>query len=148
MDILMKFKKIDILVFIIANIINFIMIGIFISRKFGLSKIEFGLGIFILSLFIPLSIIVYFNITNHRESWSYSLIIPILVFLIIELIFDYILKLDFRNISYLLYPYIFVYYLGLLGMIGYSFGIGKIYGFITLSTYFMNLFATWFVKQG
>ena len=39
-------------------------------------------------------------------------------------------------------PYLALYYLGLLGMIGYAFGAGKLYGFITLATYFLNLAAT------
>ncbi len=67
----------------------------------------------------------------------------LLLFLVIELLFDYILKIDFRSTA-LLWPYIIVYYLGLMGMVGYSFLIGKPYGFVTLGTYFLNLFATWY----
>ncbi len=71
----------------------------------------------------------------------------LILFFAIELLFDYILKLDFRNTA-LLWPYIVVYYLALMGMIGYSFSIGRPYGFITLGTYFLGLLATWYGHAG
>lgn len=71
---------------------------------------------------------------------------PLILFLVIELMFDYILKLDFRSTA-LLWAYIIVYYLGLMGMVGCSLLIGKPYGFVTLGTYSLNLFdlsVTWY----
>ncbi|MCX6033751.1 MAG: hypothetical protein NTV38_02050 [Chloroflexi bacterium] len=59
----------------------------------------------------------------------------------VEFVLDYILKFDFRQ-SRWLGPYLGLYYLALLGMIGYTFAVGKLYGFVTLVTYFINLAAT------
>jgi hypothetical protein len=42
------------------------------------------------------------------------------------------------------WPYISMYYLGLMAMIGYAFLVGRIWGFVTLATYFVNLWATWY----
>ena len=61
-------------------------------------------------------------------------------FLIIEVVLDYVLKSDFRNTS-LIGPYLLLYYISILGMIGYSFLVEKKYGFITLVTYFLSQFA-------
>ena len=73
-----------------------------------------------------------------------TIVLPLLLilFFVVELMFDYILKLSFRKTK-LLWPYLFLYYLALMAMIGYSFSIGKPFGFVTLGTYFLNLLATW-----
>ncbi|MBU7009941.1 MAG: hypothetical protein HXS46_04580 [Theionarchaea archaeon] len=80
---------------------------------------------------------------GKREWWAIVLPSLLIVFLIVELILDYILKLDFRHTS-LLWPYLLLYYVSLWGMIGYTFLIGTFYGGITLGTYFLNLLATWY----
>ena len=38
---------------------------------------------------------------------------------VVELLLDYVLRLEFRKTS-LLWPYLFLYYLGMMGMIGWS----------------------------
>jgi len=70
---------------------------------------------------------------------------------VVELLLDYVLKLPFRK-TWLLGPYLGIYYLAQFGMIGYAFLVGKAHGFVTLVTYFCSLFATWYsysrVKHG
>jgi hypothetical protein len=39
-------------------------------------------------------------------------------------------------------PYLLLFYLALMAMIGYSFLLGKTYGYITLATYFLHMAAT------
>lgn len=140
---MMDYHIIDFAVFIIANLVNLLLIGIFLSRPKGLKRIEYVLGLIVVDMILPVGIIVILNILGKREFWTIVLPLIFLSFLVIELLFDYILKLDFRKTK-LLGPYLLVYYLALMAMIGYSFLIGKPYGFITLSTYFLNLFATWY----
>jgi len=67
----------------------------------------------------------------------------LILFLVIELLFDYILKLEFRKTA-LLWPYLTIFYVAEMAMIGYSFLIKKSYGFITLGTYLLSLLATWY----
>ena len=128
----------DILVFIIANVLNILFSAIFIFRFKKYESYEFVLGILSVIMIIPLSIISYINFSSDREWWSFTLLLPIIIFLFMELVLDYILKSNFRKTK-LVVPYLLFYYLGLFGMIGYSFLIGKMYGFITLITYFINL---------
>jgi hypothetical protein len=138
----MDFRIVDTAIFIIANLVNLLLVGIFLSRPKGLKQVEYVLGLIIVAMILPVGIAVILNIQGKREWWTIVLPLIFLSFLAIELLFDYILKLDFRKTK-LLGPYLLVYYLALMAMIGYSFLIGKPYGFITLSTYFLNLFATW-----
>jgi hypothetical protein len=137
------FQIIDLTLFVVANLVNILMVGIFLSRPKGLKHIEKKLGIVLITLAIPVAISILLNIAGKREWWSIVLPSLLVVFLIVELIFDYILKLDFRHTS-LLWPYLLLYYVSLWGMIGYTFLIGKPYGFATLITYFLNLLATWY----
>ena len=136
-------QTIDIVIFIIANFVNILLIGIFLSRAKKLDKVENILGIVLVALAVPVIAAVIFNFLEEREWWTVVLPLFLILFCVVELIFDYILKLEFRNTA-LLYPYLIIFYLALMGMIGYSFLIGESYGFVTLSTYFLNQLATWY----
>ena len=43
-----------------------------------------------------------------------------------------------------LWPYLALYYAGVLALVGYTFGLGIVHGFVTLGTYFLCLGATWY----
>jgi hypothetical protein len=87
-----------------------------------------------------LAAIVVLNVRAKREWWAATLPLLLAVFLIIEVILDYIVEYDFRS-TILLGPYLLAYYVSMMGMIGYSFLTEKKYGFITLATYFMSQLA-------
>ena len=136
-------RLLDISLFAIANLGNLLLIGIFLARAKGHPRVEWVLGLIFVSLILPVAVAVILNATRKREWWTVALPLLLILFCLVELLLDYILKLDFRNTA-LCWPYIALYYLALLGMIGYSFSLGKAYGFITLSTYFLGLLATWY----
>jgi hypothetical protein len=137
------YRIVDLAFFLIANLVNILMLGIFLSRPKGAERLEFVLGLILIALALPTGIGIILNIAGKREWWTIVLPSLLVAFLIIELVLDYILRSDFRN-TFLLWPYLLVYYLALMGMIGYAFLIGRRYGFITLATYFLNLLATWY----
>jgi len=141
------FRTVDIAVFVIANLVNLLLVGLLLSRAQGLERVESILGLVVMALALPLGAAVILNISGQREWWTIALPLLLILFFAIELLFDYILKLNFRNTA-LLWPYIVVYYLALMGMIGYSFSIGRPYGFVTLGTYFLGLLATWYGHAG
>lgn len=60
------------------------------------------------------------------------------VFLAFELLLDYILEINFRN-TWLVGPYLLIYYAACMGMVGYAFLVKVPYGFITLLTYFLQV---------
>jgi hypothetical protein len=63
------------------------------------------------------------------------------VFCVIEYLVDYALEVEFRG-RRAMKPYLLLFYLALMAMIGYSFLLGKTYGYITLATYFLHMAAT------
>ena len=139
----LDFRIIDLAVFILANLLNLLLIGIFLSRPSGLEKLENILGLITVALILPVGAVILLNTLAKREWWTVVLPSVLMLYLIIELLLDHILKLDFRHTS-LLWPYLLVFYVALMAMIGYSFLIKRSYGFVTLGTYFLSLLATWY----
>jgi hypothetical protein len=137
------FRIIDLAVFIIANLVNLLLIGIFLSRPAGLSKVENVLGFVMVCLILPVGLAVLLNALARREWWTVVLPLLLVLYLVVELLFDYILKLNFRSTA-LLWPYLVVFYVALMAMVGYSFLIKKSFGYVTLGTYFLSLLATWY----
>ena len=136
----------DIIIWAVSLIINFLMILLFLARAKRKEKTEYFLGIIVILCAFPMIFFSLFNFILGREWPAYILLIPIIIFLILEFFFDYIYKLNFRQ-SRLLWLYLAFYYLGLFGLIGYAFLISRIYGYILLVFYFLNQLATWYAHK-
>lgn len=136
-------QTVDFVVFISANVFNILVSILFILRTKKMERVEHNLGIIIVSISIPLMVAVIINSIDGREWWTYILPLFLIIYCILELLFDYILKLEFRNTK-LLGPYLLFFYLGSMAMIGYTFLIKEAFGFITLITYFIGLLAAWY----
>ncbi|HTX89878.1 MAG TPA: hypothetical protein VMC09_01565 [Anaerolineales bacterium] len=135
------FPAIDWAVVGIANLTNLLLAVMFLLRGRGQTKAGFRVGLASLGLGIPLLAAVGFNLALQRAWWTTVLPGLLLVYDALEFLLDYLLKFDFRH-SRWLGPYLGLYYLALMGMIGYCFLVGKPFGFLSLVTYFINLAAT------
>lgn len=133
----------DQLVVLIANLYNLLLAGIFLSRPRGMKRLERMLGLIGVGLGLPLTVALIINLGAERAWWFWVLPGLLLVFMLVELLLDYILRIEFRR-TRLLGPYLLLYYAALMGMIGYAFQVRTVYGFATLGTYFINLLATWY----
>jgi hypothetical protein len=132
---------VDIALVVVTNLFNLAVAGIMVSRVGNWKRLERSLGWFSNSLALPVAGGLILNTLGRREWWAMALPGLFLAFLIIELILDYILKLEFRR-TRLLGPYLLLFYAAQMGMIGYAFLASEIYGAITLVTYFLCLGAT------
>ena len=141
MIILTAFPRLDTLVVTIANAINIGMIAIFLLRTRHERVWEWRIGLLQIALAAPLLVIVGYNIASTRPWWTVVLPGLLAVFLLVELLLDYILQVGFRE-TRLLGPYLLLYYAALMGMIGYAFLTSVPFGFVTLATYFGQLAAT------
>ena len=63
------YRIIDIGVFIIANVVNLLLIGIFLSRPKGAKKAEHTLGIFLVAMILPVGVALVLNFLGKRD-WS------------------------------------------------------------------------------
>jgi hypothetical protein len=143
MDFQWNARTIDLIVIASANLFNLLIVGIMLARPFGRKRLERICGIASITLILPLALAVMYNIANHREWWSYVLPSILILFLLVELILDYILHYPFRQ-TRLLGPYLLLFYSGAMFMIGYTFLAIEKLGYLTLATYFLNLLATWY----
>jgi len=139
-------RIVDLGVFVIANIINVLLVVMLMARARAMTRetrVEYVIGLAVVAMALPLAAAVVVNVIGRREWWSWALPLVTIAYLILEFVLDHALKVDFRH-SGLLTPYLILFYLGQFAMIGYSFAVGKPYGFITLVTYFINLAATFY----
>jgi hypothetical protein len=135
------FPIIDWAVVVIANMTNLLLSVMFLLRGRGQAKAGLRVGLVSLCLGIPLAASLVFNLFTGRPWWAIVLPGLLILYDAVEYLLDYVFKSDFRN-SRWLGPYLGLFYLALMGMIGYAFAVGKPYGFITLVTYFINMAAT------
>jgi hypothetical protein len=134
---------IDLGVVIIANLMNLLLTGMFLARASGMPRLARSVGSVVLLLAVPLALAAALNILWQRDWWLVILPALVVLWCAVEFALDYTLKIDFRRMP-LLWPYLALYYVSLMGMIGYAFMAGKPLGFATLVTYFANLGATFY----
>ena len=137
------FRTIDLIIFVIANLTNLLLAVMFLFRARGRPKVGNAFGWAAVLLGLPLLAMTVLNALEGRPWWTFVLPGLLVLYDAVEFVLDHLLKFDFRH-SRWLGPYLGLYYLALMGMIGYTFAICKPYGFITLITYFINLAATAF----
>jgi len=133
-----EYRKIDLFVVLASNMINIAMALLFTARLSGLFLVEKSMGVLVILLGFSLGYVAYINKKNKRDKWEVYLLLPVLFFCIVELILDYVLVSDFRSTA-LVGPYLLLYYSSLWMLIGYAFRFEKIWGYITLATYFLNM---------
>lgn len=137
----METRLVDLSVFIIANLTNLLLTAMFLHRARGRSNTGNIFGWVSVALGIPLIAVIILNALGTRPWWTIVLPALMVAYDAAEFLLDFILKFDFRH-SRWLGPYLGLFYLALMGMIGYAFAVGKPFGFITLVTYFICLAAT------
>lgn len=93
---------------------------------------------------LPVFAMVIYNLFNRREWWTIILPLIFILYSLAELLLDYIFKIDFRRTPLLL-PYLILFYAALGAMHGYVFRTKRIFGYLTLITYFISLFSTWYL---
>ncbi|HYA48218.1 MAG TPA: hypothetical protein VEG35_00850 [Burkholderiales bacterium] len=135
------FRIVDLAVFAITNATNLLLAVMFIARGRRSEKVERATGLAVVAMAFPLAAASTLNALGRRAWWTWGLPLLMVVFCIVEYLVDYALKVEFRG-RRAMKPYLILYYLALMGLIGYSFLTGRIYGYVTLATYFLHLAAT------
>jgi hypothetical protein len=118
---------------------NLLIAGIFVAQKHGLQKLTRTLGITWLSLGIPLAVVLARYWIVGREMWIVIYSVLILVYMGVELLLDYVFKVDFRSKKITHIPYIVLEYIALFGLIGVSFDIDRTWGFIVSVAFWILL---------
>jgi hypothetical protein len=109
---------------------NLLITGIYISSKYEFVKARRNLGIGVILLGVPLTIIFVEYLIDGRPTKVLLYFISILVYIVLELFLDFTLKIDFRSKPILHIPYVVLFYIASLGFIAISFSIDNTWGYI------------------
>jgi hypothetical protein len=135
------FRVVDLGVFAVANLINLLLAVMFVARGRRNQRLEKAAGLAVVLSAFPLAAASVLNAVGHRSGWSWGLPLLMIAFCVVEYVVDYARKIEFRG-RRAMKPYLMLFYLALMALIGYSFLLGKSYGYITLATYFLQMGAT------
>jgi len=117
--------RVDLLGAATAIAIYLLCILVFIARLTG--NFEWGnkIGIPLLLTSIPLMYLAYCGPEYNRTTLYYVQIGLMLAYLVCELVLDYVLKVDFRSVRWMLIVYVTIFFAGTGGMIGVAGKAGK-----------------------
>ena len=128
------------LVFVGASVLFFVFVsGIFLATKFGSVALRWGLGILTMLLIVPYTVVLLGYVWKKPEKPVIISLGFILFYLFLELIWDYLLRIPFRDILVLHIIYIIVFYFASFNMIGVSFRIDRTMGFVVTITFWISL---------
>jgi hypothetical protein len=128
-------ENINLLGSILANINNLLLIFIFLARINHYPRTEYFFGLIFIITVIPLAW-MFIKAFEFSQSFIYFLQLGLMIiFILVELILDYILKLDFRHNRNIVIPYVTLFYASFGGMIGIASQSGKIWTIVTILTF-------------
>jgi hypothetical protein len=120
---------------IAANLINVLVIAVFIARLSNRPKIEYWLGIALISSLVPLAYL-FITAFGFRRPFLYFIQIGLMItYLVVELLLDYIFKVDFRQNQGIVLPYVMLFFAGTGGMIGVASHAGKVWTVVTVISF-------------
>jgi hypothetical protein len=123
----MEINKINIVGAILSVIILSICCLVFIFRLLGHQKVEYWLGVILILMIIPLTVLLFTSPQYQRPPIYYIQIGIMIAFLIIELFFDYIYMLEFRKLTSITVIYLVFFFGGTGGMIGIATVAGRVW---------------------
>ncbi len=137
------------LVFVLSAIVfNLLLAGVFIAQKKERPKLVRTFGILWLSLAIPLAVVFIHYLIVGRDLWIMIYFGFILLYIFVELLLDYILKIEFRQKKITHIPYIVLEYIALFGLIGISFAIDRTWGFLVSISFWILLASLIYLYRG
>ena len=98
---------------------------VFAFRLLGKPQYGHWIGYFELCLAIPLLFLLIQAPQLERPTLYYIQIACMLAWLILEALLDYILKVDFRNVRWMLISYVVLFFAGAGGMLGVAINGGR-----------------------
>jgi hypothetical protein len=117
-----QLKTFDLLFVLSAVAFNLLITAIFVAQKYRREKLVRTFGILWLCLIVPLSLVF---VAYQREGRPAKILIYLLL---VELLLDYVFKIDFRARLSTHIPYIILEYVALFSLIAIGFDISQFAG--------------------
>jgi hypothetical protein len=136
-------------VFVISAVMfNLLIAGIFIAQKQERSKFVRAFGITWLCLAFPLAIVFINYIHVGREPRILISFGLIFLYMVVELLLDYVLKIDFRKKLITHVPYIILEYIALFSLIFISIDINPSWGWVVSISFWILMVSLIYLYRG
>ncbi len=129
----------DLLFVVTAVVFNIQIIGIYIARQQGRDEFVKIFGLFTIAQTLPLAIVFINHLWSGSEPWITVGFSVILFYLAVELLLDFIYKVDFRGNPALHIPYIVLFYAVELSLVAIAFSINTASGYVVSFSFWMLL---------
>ncbi len=142
----MDIIKLNLLGAYIAIVILVTSSLIFIFRLTNQQTVEYWTGIVFMLTAIPLAYLIYSSSNIERPTLYYIQLVLMIGFIILELLLDYIFKVDFRHTKWMAISYAMFFFASTGGMIGIASQAGKSWS-ISAVILFLIMTALAFVQR-
>ncbi|MCE7741941.1 MAG: hypothetical protein GOP50_05740 [Candidatus Heimdallarchaeota archaeon] len=144
----MAVNAFDILFVIAAVLANLCVSAIYVSDRHNSMKFIRIFGIIFLTLGFPIIAVLIGYIITGYDWWVYALLSYVIVFFIVQLILDFILKSQFREKPVQHVVYIIFFYIFQAGMIIIAFNINDTCGYAVSISFWLLLGALIYLLIG
>ncbi len=123
-----------------------LIIMMFVSRLLGRPRVGYWLGLGLVMLAIPLAGLLLTAPKLARPSIYYIQLGLMIVFLAVELMLDYILEINFRQVRWMVIGYVTLFFAATGGMLGVATLAGREYAVVAVTMY-LTMAALAFVQR-
>jgi hypothetical protein len=120
---------------IVAVVFYFSAILVFIFRLLGRPQVGLWIGYFEFLLAIPVIYLLVGAPRLNRPFLYYLQMGCILAWLVVEALLDYIFKVDFRGVRWMVIGYVILFFAGAGGLLGVAFNAGRGWGLSALALF-------------
>ena len=139
-------EKMDLLGAIVAVAFYVSAILVFVFRLLGKPEYGHRIGYFEFLLAIPLLFLLLKAPQLQRPTLFYIQIGCLLAWLVVEALLDYILKVDFRHVRWMVISYVVLFFAGTGGMLGVAANAGREWSIIAIILFLIMAILT-FVQR-
>jgi hypothetical protein len=139
-------KQVDIIGAVVVHMIYLMCILIFCARLVKEPRVEHWLGLVLMLASIPLIYLLVMTGTYARPPLYYVQVSLMIVFLIVELLLDYVFKIKFRQERWMAVLYIMLFFGATGGMLGVAATAGPIWTVSAVSL-FLTMAVLAFVQR-
>ena len=128
------------IVFVLTTLaFNLLIAGVYIATRHDSGLWVRWLGKGFLLLAVPYTIVLIDGLVNSLETWMIVILGLTLGYILVELLFDFLLKIGFRQKPILHVPYLIHFYIVLFGLIGIAFSIERTWGWVVSVSFWLLL---------
>ena len=127
-----RVESTDLIGAVTALLIYGLTIAVFGARLADKARVEHGLGIAVILLAAPLVYLLLVADAHSRSPLYFVQLSLMLLFLIVELLLDYVLRVDFRSVRWMTIGYATLFFAGTGGMLGVAAHAGRPWSYASI----------------